>query len=200
MKEYAEQTLTREAKSYIQPLQIAQHLADRAFQKGNKNAAYDAQASLVFLAFTIEAFCNHVGWKLVPNFSDFDKLRVLDKLRKTAELSGYTMSLGKRPFQTFIEVMCFRDEMAHPKTQKLISERQVPRPTFDTPIEIPKTRLTKREAYCTPEILKRALEDIPKGLNLMYNCSTLAEECPFEKENKKFTMSWKLERMKTESK
>ena len=88
MKEQADQTFIREAQSYIQSLMIAEHLAGRAFAKG-ENAAHDARASLVFLAFTIEAFCNHVGYKLAPDFAEFDKLRANDKLavRRSSSVS-----------------------------------------------------------------------------------------------------------------
>lgn len=192
MKNEADQTFIREAKAYIQSLMIAEHLATRAFQKG-ENAAHDARASLVFIAFTIEAFCNHVGWKLTPDFEEFDKLRAMDKLRRAAELAGFPLSLGQRPFQTFGDIFRFRNEMAHSCTQEVQASRTIPRPTADSPAEMPKPPPTEWEAYCTPEVLQRALEDVREGLTALYNASTLVDKCPFDRENWTVKMSWDIE-------
>jgi hypothetical protein len=197
MKDYAEQTFSREAKSYIRPLMIADHLAARAFQKG-KYAAHDAQAALVFFAFAIEAFCNHIGWKLSSDFAEFDKLCAKKKLQKTSELVGLDMSLGERPFQTFHDIGRFRNGMAHSRTQEVQSILKVPRPFSGKPTERPKPPPTEWEAYCTPEVLIRAQEDVRKGLKVLYDASKLGEQCPFDKENWSIKTSWELERMKKE--
>ena len=196
MKEQADQTFIREAKSYIQSLMIAEHLAGRAFVKG-ENAAHDARASLVFLAFTIEAFCNHVGYKLAPDFAEFDKLRANDKLRRAAELAGFPLSLGERPFQTFRDIIRFRNEMAHSCTQDVQASQRIPRPTADKPADMPKPPPTEWEAYCTPELLSRALADVKEGLTALYNASPLVDKVPFDRENWTVKMSWNLEPNRT---
>ncbi len=166
-------------------------------QKG-KNAAHDAQAAIVFYAFAIEAFCNHVGWKLSPDFEKFDKLSAKEKLLKTSELVSLDISLGKRPFQTFHDIAWFRNGMAHSQTQEVQSNRNVPRPFAGKPPEMPKPPPTELEAYCTPEVLIRAQEDVQKGLKALYDASKLVEKCPFDKENWTIKTNWELERVKSE--
>jgi hypothetical protein len=192
MNNQAEQIYIREAKAYIKPLVMAEHLAARAFLK-NDNAFYDACASLVFLAFSIEAFCNHVGWKLEPDFAAFDDLCAKDKLRRAAELVNYPLSLGERPFQTFHEVYKFRNMMAHSRTQEVKIERTVPIPSPSNPAELPKLPPTEWEAYCTPENLAKAIADVKQGLTSLYDASTLAVKCPFDKESLSLKMTWRIE-------
>ena len=191
MNNQAEQILIREAKAYLMPLKMAEYFATRAFYKDD-NAFLDACASLVFLAFTIEAFCNHIGWKLAPDFSDFDTLCAKDKLRRTAELVTYPLSLGERPFQTFYDVYKFRNMMAHSRTQEIKVERTIPIPTQDNPAEMPKSPPSEWEAYCTPENLNKALSDVKQGITSLYNASALGEKSPFDQEYLTMKMSWKI--------
>lgn len=192
MMNQAEQTYIREAKAYLKPLIMAEHFAARAFLR-NENAFFDACASLVFLAFTIEAFCNHIGRKLAPDFAVFDKLCAKDKLRCSAELVNYPLSLGERPFQTFHKVSKFRDRMAHPRTQEIKVVRNIPIPTPDKPAELPQLPPTEWDAYWTPENLKIAIEDVKQGLTALYDASSLAIKCPFDKESLSLKMSWRIE-------
>jgi hypothetical protein len=192
MNNQATQIYIREAKAYLKPLVMAEHLSERALLK-KKNAFYDACASLVFLAFSIEAFCNHIGWKLAPDFAAFDDLCAKDKLRRVAELVNFPLKLGERPFQTFTEVYKFRNMMAHSRTQEVKVERTVPRPSPGTPTELPKLPPMEWEAYCTPENLIKAIADVRNGLKSLYDASALAAKCPFDKESLSLKMSWRIE-------
>ena len=181
MNQDAEQTFVREAKAYLQPLAIADHLARRAFARG-EGAGLDAQAALVFLAFAIEAFCNHVGSKLSPDFGTFDRLRVKDKLREAARLICTPLDLGRRPFQTFHDLLKFRDTAAHPRTQEVVQRSRVKWPTPEAPFVLPKEPPTEWVSFCTPEVLTQALTDVRQGLLDLYKASVLSKECRFEQE------------------
>ena len=191
MKQDADQMFLREAKAYLQPLTIADHLATRAFARG-PGAGLDGQAALVFLAFAVEAFCNHVGWRLSEDFESFDRLPVRDKLRQVARLVDMPIDLGRRPFQTFHGLIEFRDEAAHARTQEVVRHSKVAWPNSEQPFVLPKDPPTEWVEFCTPEALERALVDVRKGLMNLYDASPLAEGSPFEKEVWKVELKRKL--------
>ena len=172
----AKQTLRVEAKGYLKPLAIAEHLATRAMTEGS---ALDAQAALVFFAFAIEAFCNHVGLKLANDLDAFENLRVAEKLRETAKLISFDLDLGRRPFQTFHGLIKFRDGAAHGRTEHLRSEKDVAWPTSANLVVLPQSPPTHWVASCTPEALQRARIDVNEGLQKLYAASPLATASPF---------------------
>jgi len=193
----AMQTYTREAKPYIHALRIAEHLASRALKKQD-GAIFDAHAALVYLAFSIESFCNHIGWKLSDNFHEFDKLSPKDKLKQASILAGCKIDLGSRPYQTFHDIFIFRNSMAHSKTEDVSVTRKIPIPSLDKPADLPPAPPTDWEKYCTPDILILCLNDVKTGLLRIYNASSLSKKCPFEHETSQLKMQWSIQPDKKE--
>jgi hypothetical protein len=80
-------------------------------------------ASMVFSAFTVEAFLNHVGANRTTFWSSVErKLSPPDKLDLLANLFGLKIDFSKRPFQTFKRMFRLRDALAHGKTESMTAE------------------------------------------------------------------------------
>jgi hypothetical protein len=84
----------------------------------------NSRSCLVFAAFGIEAFLNHVGEQLFSSWKDHLKksLSPEAKLHLVAERIGLRVDFGKRPFQSFRTLFRFRDAMAHSVTEDLGDE------------------------------------------------------------------------------
>lgn len=75
----------------------------------------------MFCAFALEAYLNHLGairfpkalWKGLES-----KLSPETKLDLIAKEMGFTSNKGERPFQTFGDIIAFRNALAHGKTHK----------------------------------------------------------------------------------
>lgn len=85
---------------------------DRTGQK------YYAMQAMVFCAFSMEAFLNHLGSEKLTTWDSLErKLSPESKLDLLLELNSSSIDKRTRPFQTFKEMMTFRNLMAHGKTE-----------------------------------------------------------------------------------
>ena len=84
----------------------------------------NSRSCLVFAAFGIEAFLNHVGEQLFGSWKDHLKksLSPEAKLHLVAERIGLKADFEKRPFQSFRTLFRFRNAMAHSVTEDLSDE------------------------------------------------------------------------------
>jgi hypothetical protein len=80
-------------------------------------------ASIVFSAFKLEAFFNHIGPLKIPSWSLIErKITPIDKLLVISDYLGVNVDFGKAPFQTVKRMFRFRDALAHGKSQELNEE------------------------------------------------------------------------------
>ena len=80
-------------------------------------------ASIVFSAFTLEAFFNHIGDKTINNWSIKErKLSPFDKLSILAKKHSIKIDFGKRPYQSVKLIFQLRDALAHGKTTEITKE------------------------------------------------------------------------------
>ena len=102
-------------------------------QEREEGIRYTCMFSMLSAAFAVEAYLNHLGqdrfgkreWKVIGrNMSPEAKLRLL------AKLTNYNPDFGRRPCQTFSEIMGYRNRMVHARTETLtFVEGQVYDPT-----------------------------------------------------------------------
>jgi hypothetical protein len=118
--------------------------------------------SLIFTAFTFEAYLNHIGKKLFSCWDLFEKaINPEGKLDIVFERLGIKdFPKGKRPRQTVRNLFDLRNNLAHGKTIRL-----EPEPTFrdaDQYLEkfIKEPLLAEWEKYCKESNSKIAREDI----------------------------------------
>ena len=116
-------------------------------------------ASMVFSAFKVEAFLNHLGSMKIPFWMTIErKLSPIEKLEVISKYLGITLDLGKRPFQTLKRMFRFRDSLAHGKSQELF-EKTIQDLEED---ESPTVPLTYWEKEISIETAKLYLEDSKK--------------------------------------
>ena len=98
------------------------HLA----QKSAEGSLHNLMISMLFCAFTIEAFLNHLLEITFPAFWEplKKRLRPRDKLHVLAAYFSIDPDFGHRPFQTFDKIFQFRNLLVHAKTEKLIAESE----------------------------------------------------------------------------
>lgn len=94
----------------------AKHMLELAEQTQD-GQLYTLISSLVYSAFTLEAYLNHLGKLRHGNWDEIE--RNYSKRRKYelfAEAGGLTVDFSARPYRTLLELFGFRDRMAHGKT------------------------------------------------------------------------------------
>jgi hypothetical protein len=86
----------------------------------------NSTSCLVFTAFGIEAFVNHVGAQVFSFWMDNleRSLSPEAKLHLVAARIGLRVDFGKRPFQSFRTLFRFRNAMAHSVTEELSDKNE----------------------------------------------------------------------------
>ena len=88
-------------------------------QARSTNEIDNAISAIVFCAFSLEGYLNHVGDELIKDWGDlFENLKPHAKLIMLAKQFDVEIQLGKSPFQSFSTIFEIRNQLAHPKTKK----------------------------------------------------------------------------------
>jgi hypothetical protein len=78
---------------------------------------YTCISALIFSAFMLEAYLNHLGRIKHPDWDKIErKYPKIKKFTRFAEEAGLTLSLNNRPYQSLVKLFTYRDSMAHGKT------------------------------------------------------------------------------------
>src|SRR6187431_966183 len=84
-------------------------------------------SSLMFKAFSLEAFLNHIGEHLFDVWGELEKsLSPNSKLCLICEKLDITVNYGKMPWQIVPEIIGFRNKLAHGKSSLLREQKLVP--------------------------------------------------------------------------
>lgn len=147
-------------------LSHANHVLLENATRQNDGYFYELMSCLVFAAFKHEAFINHLGYALLPNWNELERERHSDKQDAIFEKLGLTVDKGRRPFQTLHDLFHARDELAHGKPQQLMHESRVetgPREQMRR-----RTPPAKWESLCTLEFAQRAFDDTEEIAELLW--------------------------------
>jgi hypothetical protein len=119
---------------------------------------YDLAAAVTLLALSIEAIANTIGEHAIDDFKDFESSSPKAKIRLICEALSIKFDRTKPPFADVIELLRIRNQLAHPKFQRLKYEskemsltaaqkhyREVGEPLHDI------------EKALTPEMAKKSL-------------------------------------------
>ncbi len=74
------------------------------------------RASLIFLAFSMEAFLNHIGHLSSEPFDSFERLKIKEKVSVLSRSIGFKTNFGRRPWQILKPLFSYRNDIAHGKT------------------------------------------------------------------------------------
>ena len=86
---------------------------------------YEVLPIAVFMAFTIEAYVNSVGFRKIQLWSHLERAPWKQKINILHEASGHSANWGEAPLQLASRVFTIRDRLAHGKTET------VPGPVLD---------------------------------------------------------------------
>jgi hypothetical protein len=124
--------------------------------------------SLIFTAFSFEAYLNHIGRKTFACWDIFEKVVSPEgKLDVICERLEIDLPKNKRPRQTLRELIKFRNNVAHGKTVPL--EENTTRDADQYLDEfLGKRPLAVWEEYCTEKNALRARSDIKQIMQLIH--------------------------------
>jgi hypothetical protein len=91
--------------------------AYEAAQTAESGRYLHCQSEIVFCAFTLEGYLNHVGAVRVNIWDSLErKLSWMEKLEFIGRELNTTFDRGRQPFQAMVDAFDFRDRLAHPKS------------------------------------------------------------------------------------
>jgi len=95
----------------------------KAARESNEGRYFNCMIAMVFSAFCLEAYFNHLGDLIVKDWGKNERNYTPDeKLELLTFTLGIQIDKGRRPYQTMKEIFHFRDGIAHAKTQSLNNE------------------------------------------------------------------------------
>lgn len=172
-------TKEREVKTYAEMWHTSACLLKKG-QEDQKGSNHQWMGSLVFTAFTLEAYLNHIGPKVIKCWGDIERLGPHEKLSIIAEMLKVDIKYGKRPWQVMKQLFGFRNDLAHGKSKVLNSNVTMPLKKYSDrrlgePIK------TEWEKYCTLENAQRAREDVEKIVHELYKAGQFENDYPFSR-------------------
>jgi hypothetical protein len=114
--------------------------------------------SLVFTAFSLEAFLNHVGDALFKSWPELEKLTPKGKVDVITEKLGIKVDYGSMPWQIVPEIIGVRNKIAHGKNELLQDERMLTVDTYDK--KMGEILRAKWQSYATQQSAERAREKV----------------------------------------
>jgi hypothetical protein len=87
----------------------------------SRGSSWQFLSSAVLTAFSFEAYLNHVGPTLLSCWSQLERLPPWAKFELLCETLNvkFTEGVGRRPLQTIIKLLDFRNTMAHGRSQEI---------------------------------------------------------------------------------
>ncbi len=144
-------------------LKMASRNALEQAQRSESGSFYNLMTSMLCSAFTMEAFFNHIGAAHIKGWDILKKpLSPKEKLDFIARDCNYKIDYGSRPFQTFNDIIRFRNTMVHAESEFLEYPEEF---TFVNDIEQRLT--TKWEKEIQLNTAKRYFEDILEMMDII---------------------------------
>jgi hypothetical protein len=146
-------------------------------QDQEEGSFHQFMGSLVFTAFSFEAYLNHIGHRVFRNWQALEPLGPREKLDIIAEKIGLPIDYGKRPWGIMKELFGFRNDIAHGKSIKVGEKLIVPiSKEGDSMRGFAKT---KWEKFCTRQNAERAREDVKAMVEALHTKAGIKDEFPF---------------------
>ena len=167
----------REVRTYVDMWHTSNCLLKKGKEE-DKASYHQFMASLVFTAFTLEAYLNHIGPKVFSCWDDLERLGPKEKLNVISEKVGLEIDYSRRPWQVMKRLFGFRNDIAHGKSVKIKSEETIPiKDHVDDKLH--GFTKTKWEEYCTENNAESARKDVESIINEIHSASGIKSEYPF---------------------
>ena len=177
-KRKAKVSKERQVNTYSEMLHASYVILEKV-KEAPAGSYYQLMASLIFSAFALEAFLNHIGQNIFKCWEDLEKLSPSGKLNLIAEKLEIEKDDGKRPFQTVIELLRFRNEVAHGKTVYLKSEDQITVVDDKFDQHMQESLQTPWQQYCSLKNAERAREDVEEICRIIHKTSGIPGDVLF---------------------
>ena len=156
------------------------HTSRCLLEKGQDEAEgsfHQFMASLVFTAFTLEAYLNHIGPKVFHCWEAIERLGPREKLDVIAEKIGLTVEYGQRPWGIMKDLFGFRNDIAHGKSVKITETKTHSASKWNYgKTEFAKTRWEK---FCTRQNAERGRTDVEEIVKTLNEKAGINHEYPF---------------------
>src|SRR4030042_2406745 len=96
----------RQVNTYAEMWHASNVMLDKV-KENPEGSFYQLMASLIFTAFTLEAYLNHIGQRIFKCWDDLEQLSPKKKLGLIAEKLKIERDDSKRPFQTIDKLLKF---------------------------------------------------------------------------------------------
>ena len=146
-------------------------ILDRAKEKRD-GYHYELMSCLMFAAFKHEAFINHLGYALIPNWNDLERKPNREKMAVITNELNITIDIGCRPFQTLRNLFRARDQIAHGKPSYLTHANVLE--SGDREEMRRKKPQTEWESLCTFEFAQQAYDDTEKIADMLWESAGFA--------------------------
>lgn len=171
------ETKEREVKTYAEMWHTSHCLLKKGLQNP-EGSFHQFMASLVFTAFTLEAYLNHIGPKVFNCWEDLERLGPKEKLNVISEQLDVDINYGIRPWQVMKQLFGFRNDIAHGKSVVIKTNDLKPlHKHFDE--QFGQLVRTKWEKFCTQKNAERAREDVEAIVQFLYEAGRFENDFPF---------------------
>ena len=151
-------------------LRAVSHHALEEARENEKGSYFNLMVTLVFSAFTIEAYLNHLGTKVIPFWSTIERsLSPSKKLEIIAVQLAKPIDYGRRPFQSFKSIFRLRDFLAHGRKEYVAEESIQILSDGDKP-KLPEAEWQKQ---VTIENVQRYFDDTKEIIEFLHSSSSL---------------------------
>lgn len=173
---------------YVMYLDSARHFCGEMTRK-EYVSWYDLLATVTLLGLSIEALANTIGELVVPDFKDFESSSPKAKIRIICERTGIDFNRNKSPFAEVMHLLKVRNQLAHPKYQKLYYESK------EMPLELAQKHyrelgeiLHDIEKSLTPEMAQKSLTAV---INLSASLRATLDPKLFQSSSKRLVIDGK---------
>lgn len=167
MKKYVD-LIDKEYRPYDELRSISYYALKRA-SKEESGRAFECVTSIVFDAFCLEAFLNHLGYlRLTPiDFNNYERLYPKEKLNNISRVVNLSINKKSLPFCHFGLIFNFRDEIVHAKTNHIGPQRVL----IDEKTSLPRIPKTIVESFPTLENAKKLFDSTTEMVNQLNNAA-----------------------------
>jgi hypothetical protein len=125
---------------------------------------YNCMAAMVFSAFAMEAYLNHVGPIYVAELWKKERSLGHDgRLKAIADAAKFTLDFSCRPFSTLPALFKFRDTLAHARTEHLAQEEVVE--TFGETPDLPEAEWEREVSLANAQMYHDDTEQMIRTLH-----------------------------------
>lgn len=147
----------------------AAKIALKRAEESEAGQFFNVMEVLVFSAFTVEAYFNHLGAKRFTDWEEIErKHSKRAKLKKLAKEVGISIDYDNRPYTSLLEAFDFRDTLAHGRTETVEKSFEA---DFEHATSGQIMISNEWMEYCVLSNAIRVFEDITKIIELLHDAA-----------------------------